>query len=248
MPLETRSMDDDTDIIAVGDLSSPVFVDASGRRGKRIRVVFGLLGAATLVYGALVATSLAGGPLKPQQLLPFPDLANNLPVLEPQPPASKPGAKNTPVANRPPSSTAKKIADGKPVPSASARPGGAGVPGTPEATATTAPSAVPTSSAPEPQPSADPTRTPQPSARPSASASPTPPHTGQTEGTAGTARPSATATPTATASRSAGTVPVGDTSTVRPAASPMVGGTGGTDAEIDGSGLVSSATASVSQA
>ncbi|MER7003995.1 hypothetical protein ABT297_13245 [Dactylosporangium sp. NPDC000555] len=236
MPLEARSMDDDTDIIAVGDVSSPVFVDASGRRGKRIRVAFGVLGAATLVYGALVATSLAGGPLKPQQLLPFPDLVNNLPVLDPQPPVPQPGAKNTPVANRPLNSTAKKIVKGQPVPSASLPPGAAGVLGTPEAIATTAPSADATSAAPEPQPSADPTRTPRPSVQPSASVSPTTPQTGQTEGTSGTP------------SRSAGTVPVGETATARPGASRMAGGANGTDAETGGSGPVPSRTVSVGQA
>src|SRR4051812_50192021 len=94
-------MDEATEVLASADLSSPVFVDASGRRGKRIRIVFGVLGAATLVYGALVATSLAGGPLKPEQLLPFPELVNNLPVLDRQPPAAQPGSKNTPAAKRP---------------------------------------------------------------------------------------------------------------------------------------------------
>ncbi|GAA4248103.1 hypothetical protein GCM10022255_026740 [Dactylosporangium darangshiense] len=92
-----------------------------------------MLGAATLVYGALVATSLVGGPLKPQQLLPFPDLVNNLPMVDPQPTAAKPGAKNIPGENRPVGSGAKKINTA-----------------TPTATSTTAPAVGPTSAAPTP--------------------------------------------------------------------------------------------------
>ncbi|MGI5244811.1 hypothetical protein [Dactylosporangium sp. CA-139066] len=211
MPVETPFVDEATDVIAVVDSSSPVFVDASGRRGRRIRVVFGMLGAATLVYGALVATSLAGGPLKPQQLLPFPDLANNLPVLDPQP-TPKPGAKNTPTANRPAGSGAKKINNGATSPSASA----SSVP-----VATTTPAAEASSAAPHPSTSASkPPETPQPSAQPSGSATPGPTKSpGNTEGTTGTALPGPSAS--ATPSRLAGTVPVGDTSVTRPGASPI---------------------------
>jgi hypothetical protein len=170
----TPSEDEATQVIAVVDQSSPVFVDASGRRGRRIRIVFSVLGAATLVYGALVAASLVGGPLKPQQLLPFPDLVDNLPLIEPQPTGAKPGAKNSPGENRPVGSGAKKInttttADASGAPVASS---------TPAAT----PTVGPTSAAPTPQPSADPTKppvaTPHPPATPAPSATPTP---GQTQ-------------------------------------------------------------------
>jgi hypothetical protein len=174
--LESPSRDDVTDVIAVVDQSSPVFVDASGRRGRRIRIVFSMLGAATLVYGALVATSLVGGPLEPQQLLPFPDLVNNLPVLDPQPTAPKPGAKNTPGENRPVVSSARKINSAGP----SAAPVASGEP-----TATTAPAVEATSAA--PTPSADPTKSPTATPRPSTTqpATPTPGQTQTQPGTIG---------------------------------------------------------------
>ncbi|WP_432986569.1 hypothetical protein [Dactylosporangium sp. CA-233914] len=247
MPVETPSVDDATDVIVVGDLSSPVFVDASGRRRKRIRIVFGVLGAATLIYGALVATSLAGGPLKPQQLVPFPELVNNLPVLDQQQPTSQPGAKSTPGARQPVVSTAKKI-NNRPSPGG-AQPVPSGAPTTPGpgATTTTAPPAESTDAP------------PQPSATPSNHPSPTPTRTGQPDPTvsatatprtseAGTALPGAT--PTARTTHTQGTVPVGETSTARPSATPMVSAPGGTGettgtAAGAGAGATPAATASL---
>jgi hypothetical protein len=55
------------------DAPDPVFVDDSGKRGKRIRMAFYALGGLGLTYAALVAVSLAGGPLTPESLLPFPE-------------------------------------------------------------------------------------------------------------------------------------------------------------------------------
>jgi hypothetical protein len=219
-------VDEATDVIAVSDLSSPVFVDASGRRGRRIRIVFSVLGAATLVYGALVATSLAGGPLKPQQLVPFPDLVNNLPVLDQQQPAAQPGAKNTPAAKST-AGTAKKITTtGKPaqsgvvpVPSASAP-----APGGPGPDTTTTPPVEATDAPPTTQPSATPTTRPTPTPTRTAEPTSTPTPTPTSEGTA-TAMPMETRT--AGVGQTPGTVPVGETDTGRPGATPIASSVGG---------------------
>src|SRR6185437_2524378 len=51
---------------------TPVFVDGTGRRRRRIRrVAYGLLIGAC-AYGALVIASLLGGPVPPNALLPLP--------------------------------------------------------------------------------------------------------------------------------------------------------------------------------
>jgi hypothetical protein len=247
-------MDEATEVLASDDLSSPVFVDASGRRGKRIRIVFGVLGAATLVYGALVATSLAGGPLKPQQLLPFPELVNNLPVDD-RPPAAQPGGKNTPNAKAPVVITAKKIhtsspANNGPVPAPTGAPAPV-VPG-PGTTTTTAPPAEATDAPATPTPTATAQATPTPTTGSTPAPTPTPtptPHISE----AGTALPGAGAE-TSAAAHTPGTVPIGETSTGLPAATPMVssntggGGSGGAGAGSGGAGATPSATASLGSA
>ncbi|GAA2348144.1 hypothetical protein GCM10010170_036430 [Dactylosporangium salmoneum] len=186
-----------------------------------MRVIFGVLGAATLVYGALVATSLAGGPLEPQQLLPFPDLVNNLPVLDPQQPVTQPGAKGTPAAKSP-VTQAKKITDNKPSQiEAVPLPSGAPVTTTaPAGDATTTPAAEGTDA----PPSAQPSKSPAPSTKPSGRPSSPPPSAGPTEGTTS----SGAVTPPL------GTDQVGETTTGQPGVSPRVSsgsttsGTGGT--------------------
>ncbi|MER7282556.1 hypothetical protein ABT369_49800 [Dactylosporangium sp. NPDC000244] len=191
-----------------------------------------MLGAATLVYGALVAASLAGGPLKPQQLVPFPDLVNNLPVLDEGQPVAQPGAKNTPTVKKSPLSTAKKInptgqpAQGGPLPVPSGTvPGGPG-PGTttttpPPAEATDAPPTTQPSSGPTTQPTPTPTKTKEPTTDPT-TAQPTP-RTSE----AGTALPGEIPTIGATPTRSAGTVPVGETSAGLPGATPLASSVSG---------------------
>jgi len=243
-------MDEATEVIASDDLSSPVFVDATGRRGKRIRIAFGVLGAATLVYGALVATSLAGGPLKPQQLLPFPELVNNLPV-DNQEPAAQPGTKNTPNAKAPVVITAKKIhvsspANNGPVPVPSGAAPAPVVPG-PGTTTTTAPPAEATGAPATPAltATAQPTPTGTPGATPVPTPTPTPaPHTSE----AGTALPEESAE-TSAAAHTPGTVPIGETSTGLPTATPMVSSnTGGSGGGSGGTGATPGATASLGSA
>ncbi|MEV6927125.1 hypothetical protein AB0M46_21845 [Dactylosporangium sp. NPDC051485] len=241
MSVETPSAEDSTDVIAMGDLSSPVFVDATGRRGKRIRVIFGVLGAATLVYGALVATSLAGGPLEPQQLLPFPDLVNNLPVLDPQQPVTQPGANGTPAANRAPVTQAKKITNNKPS-QIGAVPVPSGVPITttaPAGEATTTPAAegTNTDAPPSTQPSKSPTPSTKPSTKPSGKPSLPPPSVEPTEG----------ATSTGAVKPPLGTDQVGETTTGRPGVSPMVSSSG-TTSGTGGTVASPSATASLGPA
>jgi hypothetical protein len=55
-----------------GEAPDPVFVDDSGKRRKRIRMAFFGLGGLGLLYAGLVGVSLAGGPLNPESLIPFP--------------------------------------------------------------------------------------------------------------------------------------------------------------------------------
>jgi hypothetical protein len=64
---------EDTQIIPSGVLSQPVFVDTTGRRRRRIRGLVFVAGAAAVMYAALVGVSLAGGPIGPENLLPFTD-------------------------------------------------------------------------------------------------------------------------------------------------------------------------------
>ena len=77
----------------------PVFVDATGRRGRLIRrgtiAMLGIIGA----YGLAVVLSFLGGPVPPNALLPFPDLQSAAPSnpasANPNGQASKGGANAT---------------------------------------------------------------------------------------------------------------------------------------------------------
>jgi hypothetical protein len=52
--------------------AAPVFVDATGRRRRRVRrIAVGLL-AGACAYGVMVLVSLLGGPVPPNALLPLP--------------------------------------------------------------------------------------------------------------------------------------------------------------------------------
>ncbi|MER5266830.1 hypothetical protein ABTZ99_32525 [Actinosynnema sp. NPDC002837] len=54
-------------------MSSPVFVDPSGRRRWVLRIVIGAAVACVLAYLTLLAVALAGGPVNPSSLLPVPE-------------------------------------------------------------------------------------------------------------------------------------------------------------------------------
>ncbi|UWP84038.1 hypothetical protein Dfulv_07225 [Dactylosporangium fulvum] len=138
-----------------------------------------MAGAGALVYAALVATSLSGGPLKPQRLLPFPDLVNNIPDLAPTTAPSGPATGNTPQEKNRATGTAKRIVGARPsaAPTLPGPPAGGG-----PVTTTAAPSAEVTSA----PPSAEPTKTqpPRPSAEPTTGPTLPRPTGSATEGTA----------------------------------------------------------------
>ena len=82
---EKPTDDDETRPLELPEESAPVFVDSTGRRGRRIRFAFYGIGGLSLTYAGMVAMSLAGGPLNPETLLPFPDLLINRPAAESTP-------------------------------------------------------------------------------------------------------------------------------------------------------------------
>lgn len=53
---------------------APVFVDSTGRRRRLLRRFSYAFGGFCVVYGGLISVSLAGGPVSPDAVLPFPDL------------------------------------------------------------------------------------------------------------------------------------------------------------------------------
>jgi hypothetical protein len=63
----------DTEVILVAQ-PAPVFVDSTGRRRRLLRRFAYGFGAFCMVYGGLISLSLAGGPVSPSAVLPFPDL------------------------------------------------------------------------------------------------------------------------------------------------------------------------------
>jgi hypothetical protein len=63
----------DTEAIVVS-ASAPVFVDATGRRGRLLRWVAYAFGGVCMLYGGLISVTLAGGPVSPSAILPLPDL------------------------------------------------------------------------------------------------------------------------------------------------------------------------------
>ncbi|WP_033441057.1 hypothetical protein [Saccharothrix sp. NRRL B-16314] len=54
-------------------MTSPVFVDPSGRRRWVLRIVIGTAVTCVLAYLTLLAVALAGGPVNRSALLPIPD-------------------------------------------------------------------------------------------------------------------------------------------------------------------------------
>ena len=68
-----REREDTTRVIADLARPAPVFVDATGRRHRRIRTgAYTAAGCACLVYAGLVIAALAGGAAGPRALLPLP--------------------------------------------------------------------------------------------------------------------------------------------------------------------------------
>jgi hypothetical protein len=157
----------------------PVFVDATGLRRRRIRRMAYVLGIAGLTYTALVGVSLAGGPVSPNALFPFPNLMDR-PLVAP----GKPDPTGSPaLASREESApgggvmrritTTRTSTNAGPVtrstrdeaavpvvpgPTTSPVPEGTTVPTPPVTTpATTAPTTTPPAETPTPSPSPSPT-------------------------------------------------------------------------------------------
>lgn len=147
---------------------TPVFVDASGRRLRGVRVAAGIALTAALSYVGLLASAVLGGPTIEAPFLPQPPVAaQNAPIPSPQPTASE--ARRVSPASPAPRRTASL-----PAPIVRATP----APSTPAPDPGTAPVSDPTP-APQtsaPGPSADPpgksgsapgqTRKPTPPSRP----------------------------------------------------------------------------------
>ncbi|WP_051969741.1 hypothetical protein [Kitasatospora azatica] len=74
------------------DDQAPVFVDASGRRQRRVRRAGRLLAIPAAGYVALLISSALGGPTVHSPLLPLPaPPPTSAPPSRPQPPAQRPG-------------------------------------------------------------------------------------------------------------------------------------------------------------
>jgi len=173
----------DTEVIVVS-APTPVFVDSTGRRRRRLQRLAYAFGAVCLLYGGLISVSLAGGPVRPSAVLPLPDLPDRRdssidarPSPTPEPVVSSPA--KTPLVgealpHRSLSLTRDRhgaVAPKPPAlsPSPSAKPVKTPAPsGT-----TTRPAASPTTPAPAPTPSVD--RTPTTVARAPSPPPPSPP-------------------------------------------------------------------------
>ncbi|MGN9911910.1 hypothetical protein ACTMTJ_30665 [Phytohabitans sp. LJ34] len=83
--------------------STPVFVDASGRRRRRVRRIAYAVGAACLTYTCLVGASVIGQPARPGALAPLPAPADRpLPaVRQTQPPEPHTAGVPLPPGDRP---------------------------------------------------------------------------------------------------------------------------------------------------
>ncbi|MFI5954895.1 hypothetical protein [Cryptosporangium sp. NPDC051539] len=156
-------------------VSVPVFVDSTGKRGRRFRTLGFIGGGIAVAYSAMLGLSFVGGPLTPNSLLPLPGVPSTAPLeraAEPNTsvsPASdgqltrgddgklKIGSTSTPAPG-----TSVSVKPGTPSPSASGK-----TPPAPPVTGgpTTTPPAPPSSSPPAPpssSPPAPPSSSPPP--------------------------------------------------------------------------------------
>ncbi|MFE2168153.1 hypothetical protein ACFXB3_24310 [Streptomyces sp. NPDC059447] len=129
--------------------SSPVFVDSSGRRQRRVRRLGWLLVVPAVAYVVLVLSSLFGGPTLRSPFLPAPRGVDAAPS---KPPAAEPG----PSASAAPRRTAGPTGPASPVPAAAvsaaaapAKPADGNGPGT---APTARPTRAATGAAPSPGP------------------------------------------------------------------------------------------------
>jgi hypothetical protein len=145
---------------STGEQTAPIFVDATGRRRRRLRWLGYSVGTACVGYAIVLAISLSGGPISPDKVLPgYP---------KPKPSQSSPHL--GPPGYVPPNSAMG--GGGGSSAAASARP----APGATGAGASTVPPGRPRPSpARTTAPSPSPSSAPSPSATPSDSATPTAP-------------------------------------------------------------------------
>jgi hypothetical protein len=131
---------------AAAEANAPVFVDATGRRRRRVRLVCGVIGLVAVSYTVVVGLSLLGVPISPQGLLPTVISEKTQPAAdEPDredayatPTASTRARQLGPVPIRTTTTPAPAKARGD-------QPGALAEPATP--TATTTPAATPTATA-----------------------------------------------------------------------------------------------------
>jgi hypothetical protein len=151
---------------------SPVFVDESGHRRAWVQWALGLGGALCLGYVVLLGFSLAGGPIRPGDLLPLPGLRqteDRSAVPTPSPTVGVSGSPTAPSETGGPSAgptgavpTGGVGAVPTPTPTASGAAGTASTPsGSPPSTAQ--PSASPAPSVSSPAPTSSSPATPAPS-------------------------------------------------------------------------------------
>jgi hypothetical protein len=171
--------------------STPVFVDATGRRRRRVRRIAYAVGVACLTYTGLVGASVIGHPARPDALAPLPAPADRpLPVVRqaqpperpltgvPRPDGSRPDLEAVPVRlqrhqpterparQQPPRAPATPLTESSPLPTPTTAPPAPTEPPTP-----TEPPPVPEPTgppAPEPTdpPAPEPTEPPAPSEPP----------------------------------------------------------------------------------
>ncbi|MFI7077983.1 hypothetical protein ACIBO1_11905 [Micromonospora sp. NPDC049903] len=166
-------MEGPTQIIPVAPEPSPVFVDPSGRRRRWLRRTAYALGLAGVAYTMMVGISFAGGPVRPDSIIPFVEPAETweAPPVSPTPSPSRstspapPPTQVTPQRPVLPSSTpGTGTTSASPTPSpsrtapTSARPSGTP---TPSPSRSTPPRSTPPPSTPPPS-SPTPTTTPSP--------------------------------------------------------------------------------------
>jgi hypothetical protein len=153
-----------TDIILIpDDLGHPVFVDASGRRRRRVRLACYGFGVVCLAYAGLVGMSLAAGSVAPDGGSAFPALADG-----PRPSSTTRAAPSA----RPSHVIAPQIIE-KPDVAVRTPPVPKPAPTIPKPTPTPTPSSSPTGGA-SPSPSVSPSSAPSPTPQPSTSPTPTP--------------------------------------------------------------------------
>jgi hypothetical protein len=211
--VESGLNSDTVNVEILPDDISPVFVDSTGKRRRRFRMIGFIAGGVGVVYGVMLGLSFVGGPISPHALLPVPGVPTAAVIVTgPQPAGSmKPvsdgkvtrtsgaqprtSAASTP---KPGTSTTGKavlvVGSGTPTPTPTAP--------SPDADPTPSPSQTTASPTPTPTkttPAVDPTTT-SPAADPPSSPPASPPASAPGgAGSAPTITPSASSSPAPTA-------------------------------------------------